>query len=103
MGFPCSGHPLAWVFGTSKHLLSTFCVPGTVASASDTEVKQTKQKSCLQGDKESACNAGDPASIPGLGRCPGEGNGNPLQYSRLENPMDKAWQAVVHGGHKQQT
>ena len=40
--------------------------------------------------KESACNAGDPASIPGLGRSSGEGNGNPLQYSCLENPMDEA-------------
>ena len=38
--------------------------------------------------KASACNAGDPGSIPGLGRSPGEGNGNPLQYSCLENPMD---------------
>ena len=38
--------------------------------------------------KESAYNAGDPGSISGLGRSPGEGNGNPLQYSRLENPMD---------------
>ena len=42
--------------------------------------------------KASACNAGDPGSIPGLGRSPGEGNGNPLQYSCLENPMDgEAW------------
>ena len=48
--------------------------------------------------KESACNAGDPDLIPGSGRSPGEGNGNPLQYSCLENPMDKeAWQATVHG------
>ena len=48
--------------------------------------------------KESACNAGDPGLIPGLGRSPGEGNGNPLQYSRLENPMDGgAWRATVHG------
>ena len=38
--------------------------------------------------KVPACNEGDPGSIPGLGRSPGEGNGNPLQYSRLENPMD---------------
>ena len=38
--------------------------------------------------KASACNAGDPGSIPGLGRSPGEGNGNPLQYSCLKNPMD---------------
>ena len=39
--------------------------------------------------KEPACNAGDPASIPGLGRSPGEGNGNPLQYSCLENSKDR--------------
>jgi len=39
--------------------------------------------------KESACNAGDLGSIPGLGRSPGEGNGNPLQYSYLENSMDR--------------
>ena len=48
--------------------------------------------------KESACNAGDPGSIPRSGRPPGEGNGNPFQYSCLENPMDGgAWQATVHG------
>ena len=42
--------------------------------------------------KVSACNVGDPGSIPGLGRSPGEGNGSPLQYSGLENPMDGgAW------------
>ena len=42
--------------------------------------------------KASACNVGDLGSIPGLGRSPGEGNGNPLQYSCLENPMDRgAW------------
>ena len=48
--------------------------------------------------EESAYNAGDPDSIPGLGRSPGEGNGNPLQYSCLGNPMDRgAWRATVHG------
>ena len=48
--------------------------------------------------KESACNAGDPGFIPGSGRSPGEGNGNPLQYSCLGNPMDRgAWQATVYG------
>ena len=47
--------------------------------------------------KESACNAGDLGSIPGCGRSPGEGNDNPLQYSCLENPMDRgAWRATVH-------
>ena len=55
-------------------------------------------------DKASACNAGDLGSIPGLGRSPGEGNGNPLQYSCLENPMDRgAWWATVHGVLKSQT
>ena len=47
--------------------------------------------------KESACQAGDAGLIPGSGRSPGEGNGNPLQYSCLENPMDRgAWLATVH-------
>ena len=48
--------------------------------------------------KESACQTGDTDSIPGWGRSPGGGNGNPLQYSCLENPMDRgAWWATVHG------
>ena len=46
----------------------------------------------------SACNAGDPNLLPGSGRSPGEGNDNPLQYSCLENSMDRiAWWAIVHG------
>ena len=54
--------------------------------------------------KESACNAGDPDSIPELGRSPGEGKGYPPQYSCLENPIDRgAWQATVHGVAKSQT
>ena len=54
--------------------------------------------------KASAWNVGDPGSIPGLGRSPGEGNGNPLQYSCLENPMDRgAWWATVHGVAKSLT
>ena len=52
--------------------------------------------------KESACNAKDLGMTPGSGRSPGEGNGNPLQYSCLENLMDRgAWWATVHGGHKE--
>ena len=48
--------------------------------------------------KESACSAGDVGLIPGLGRSPGEGNGNPFQYSCLENPIDRgAWWATVQG------
>ena len=54
--------------------------------------------------KESVYNAGDPSLIPGLGRSPGEGNGNPLQYSCLEDSMDRgAWWAIVHGVTKSQT
>ena len=54
--------------------------------------------------KASACKVGDPGSIPGSGRSPGEGNGNPLQHSCLENPMDGgAWQATVHGAAKSWT
>ena len=48
--------------------------------------------------KESACQAGHMGSIPGSERSPGEGSGNPLQYSCLRNPMDRgAWQAMIHG------
>ena len=54
--------------------------------------------------KESACNAGDPGSIPGLRRSPGGGHGHPLQYFCQENSMDRgAWQATVHGVTKSQT
>ena len=58
--------------------------------------------------KAPACNVGDLGSIPGSGRLPGEGNGNPLQYSCLQNPMDRdAWWATVHGlqrvGHVSET
>ena len=54
--------------------------------------------------KNLPANAGDPDSIPGLGRCPRGGNGNPLQYPHLENPMDRgAWWATVHGVTKSWT
>ena len=54
--------------------------------------------------KASTCDAGDTGSIPGSGRSPGEGNGNPLQYACLENSMDGgAWWAIVHGVAKSQT
>ena len=52
---------------------------------------------------KNACDAGDKDLIPGSGRSPGEGDGNPLQYSCLENPMDRgAWQATIHGVTKNQ-
>ena len=57
-----------------------------------------------QDGKESACNAKDPGSIPASGRSPREGNGNPHQYSYLENTMDRGtWQAIVHEVTKSQT
>ena len=55
-------------------------------------------QSCVSDGKESVCSAEDPSSIPGKGRSPEEGNGNPLQYSCLENPIDReARQATVQG------
>ena len=60
--------------------------------------------SLISVGKESACNTGDLALIPGSGRAPGEENDNPLQYSCLENSMDReAWQATVQGVPKSQT
>ena len=71
-----------WVHSFSMHLWMTYCVGFPHSSVG----------------KEFACNAGDPGSIPGSGRSSGEGNGNPLQYSHLENSLDRgAWQATVHG------
>ena len=59
---------------------------------------------CGSDCKESACNAGEPDSIPGSERSPGEGDDNPLQHSYLGNSMDRgAWWAVVHGVTNSQT
>ena len=66
-----------------------------------------REKECTAGGslvKNPPASAGDAGSIPGLGRSPGEGNGNPLQYTCLGNPMDKgAWWATVHGVTKSGT
>ena len=70
------------------------------------EVSQVVTDLLLGGShsKESACSSGDLGSSPGPGRCPGEGNGNSLQYSCLENSMDRgAWQATAHGVAKSWT
>ena len=83
-----------------------FCVflpiwPGPFLSLWDFGIRQIPAAlgfPCSSVGKESACSSGDPGLIHGLGRCPGEGNGNPVQYSFLENPMDRgAWRATVHG------
>ena len=66
---------------------------------SRTRLKQCSSSPCDSAGKESACNAGDLGSIPGLGRSPGEGEGYPLQYSGLENSMDY----VVRGIAKTRT
>ena len=67
-------------------------------------LKKKKGFPCGSEVKASACNAGDLGSTPGSGRSPGEGNGNPLQCSCLENPMDRgAWWATVHGVAKSRT
>jgi len=59
---------------------------------------------CGSDGKEFACNARNPSLIPGSGRFPGEGNGNPLQYSCLENSIEReAWWAIVYGVAKIQT
>ena len=59
---------------------------------------------CSSNGKEPACDAGDQGSVPGLGSSSGEGNGNPLQYSCLENPIDReAWRATLHGVAKSRT
>ena len=74
--------------------------PKMLSFAKSLELHFVLIKGCPGGldGKESACNAGDTGSIPGLGWSPGEGNGNPPQHSCLENSMDRrAWWAAVHG------
>ena len=75
----------------TKHMASPLEVPSCPS------LLNTHFPGCHSG-KESICQAGDAGSIPELGRCPGEGNGNSLQYSCLGNPTEKgAWQATVQG------
>ena len=73
----------------------------------ESKKKKRKKLGFLDGSdckEPSTCNVGDLVLIPGLGRSPREGNGYPLQYSGLENSMDRgAWQATVHGVTKSRT
>ena len=94
MGFPLASIRFLWWTPPGSHpLLSSSILLGYRYSISE---KATHDGS---DDKESACKVGYPGSIPLLGRSPGEGNGNPLQYSCLGNAMDNrgAWWATVHG------
>ena len=80
---------LIWSYQWSSFVLGTYYLRGFPGAS---------------GGKASACNARDPAPIPGSGRSPGEGNGNPLQYSCLENSIDGgAWWATVHAIPKSRT
>ena len=68
------------------------------------QIQRSPVITCSSVSKGSACSAGDLGSIPGLGRSPGEGNGNQLQYPCLESLMDRgAWWAAVHGVAKSRT
>ena len=87
-------HILAWKTPWTEE-------PGRIQSIgsqkSQTRLSSSSRLPWWLSSKESACNAENLSLVPGLGRSPGGGHGNPLQYSCLENPMDRgAWQAVVH-------
>ena len=76
-----------------------------ISISSKSQIRRNRQGFPGGSDgKESACSAGDLGLIPGLGRCPGEGNGNLPQHSHLGNPMDRrVWQATAHGVTKSWT
>ena len=111
-------HPFSLFLFLSSTLFSVFCgfsqAFNTIPFYLFQNISSTSfahfLRCCFRGfpggsdGEESACNEGDPGSIPGSGRSPGAGNGNPLQYSCLENPLDGGvWQAIVHGVAKSQT
>ena len=97
-----SGLPFPTPFDTLCHVILTKFLWFILLLS--TSISEYRTSLVSQMVKASAYNVGDPGSIPGLGRSPGEGNGNPLQYSCLENPMDGgAWWAAVHGVAKSQT
>ena len=95
----CSEHSLLSIFYLSLLLLLLLLLESCPSNL--TAPKLLSQVLGVPGGsdgKESTLNAGDLGLIPGSGRSPGGGNGNPLQYPYLENPMDRgAWQATVHG------
>ena len=115
---PCSSDQQLNKTSTSRYLIDSWLLVGGAHGSTD----QWLRKTCCpvtgcgvirhssgyfpggSDGKASAYNVGDLGSVPGSGRSPGEGNGNPLQYSCLENPMDwGAWWATVHGVAKSWT
>ena len=98
-GWTCAG---GW--GRTRRVCAEEQVDAWVTSSNTTLSNPCKDFSGGSDGKTSAYNVGNPGSVPGLGRSPGEGNGNPLQYSCLENPMDGgAWSATVHRVAKSRT
>ena len=92
-----SGTETGWDLGSGSFCCSASIWTNISSQQQNTEKLEGTKPGGSDG-KESACDAGDPGSIPGLGRSPGEGHDNPLQYSCLENPTDRgAWRAMVHG------
>ena len=88
----------------TKYSCDVFITEETKISISNSLKVEPESFPCSSVSKESACSAGDPGLIPGSGRSPGEGNDKPLQYSCLENPMDReAWHATVHGSQELDT
>ena len=95
--------PSFFVFSTSPFCLCTLTIVDLSVN-NNSDLCHHQDFPGGSDGKASACNARDLGSISGLGRSPGEGNGNPLQYSCLENPMKGgAWQTTVHGVAKSQT
>ena len=100
-----ASHPLLQRSDPASHIpgISTFPLFHHAVTVSLNNIIKHRYYGSFPGDfhggsdgKESACNAGDQGSIPGSGRSPGEGDGNPLQYSSLENSMNRrAWRATV--------
>ena len=85
-------------------MAESFCYPLETVTALLIDYQYKMGFPCGSDGEESACNAGDLGLIPGSERSPGEGNGYPLQYPRLENSVDQgAWWAEVHGIAKSQT
>ena len=83
---------------------SLYMIHDTCSTCSSLHLRSTLGVPSGSFGQESTCNTGDPGSVPGSGRSPGERNGNPFQYSCLENPMDGgAWRATVHGITKNET